>query len=95
MTTIQIRIDEKMKKDAMKLFESLGTDISGATKMFISQSLRTKTLAIKGLTENGFTPEQEEEIFEAYEDSKKPGGRSEPMTPEEFSIYLKSKIGKK
>ncbi len=95
MTTIQIRIDEKMKKDAMKLFESLGTDISGATKMFISQSLRTKTLAIKGLTENGFTPKQEEEILEAIEDAKTPANLSQPMTPEEFLSYLKGKLKKK
>jgi DNA-damage-inducible protein J len=69
-TTIQIRIDSKVKKEARKLFGSLGTDISSATKMFIAQSIKTQTLAVKGLTENGFTEKEERRILRAVEASK-------------------------
>ena len=69
-TTIQIRIDEKVKNEARKLFDSLGTDISSATKMFIAQSIKTQTLAVKGLTENGFTEREEARILRAVKASK-------------------------
>lgn len=71
-TTIQIRIDSKVKKEARKLFDSLGTDISSATKMFITQSIKTQTLAVKGLTENGFTEREEARILRAVKASRNP-----------------------
>ena len=69
-STIQIRIDSKMKKQIINLFNDLGTDISGAIKMFLSQSLRTRSLAIKGLTENGFSENEERRILKVLKDSK-------------------------
>ena len=70
-SVIQIRIDSKIKKEAKKLFGDLGTDISGALKMFLSQSVRTQSLAIKGLTENSFTEKEEQNILKAIKDSYK------------------------
>lgn len=70
-SVIQIRVDDKVKKEAKKLFSDLGTDISGAFKMFLKQSIRTKSLAIKGLTENGFTTADEDKIYTAIQDSYK------------------------
>jgi addiction module RelB/DinJ family antitoxin len=70
-SVIQIRVDDKVKKGAKKLFSDLGTDISGAFKMFLKQSIKTKSLAIKGLTENGFTEKEEGEIYNAIKDSYK------------------------
>lgn len=51
MTTINIRIDEKLKKAAGKTLASLGLDTSSAVKMFLSQVV----------TENGlpFTPSKD------------------------------------
>jgi len=37
MTTINIRIDEKLKKQASKTLESIGLDTSSAIKMFLTQ----------------------------------------------------------
>ena len=74
-TTIQIRIDSKTKKEAKKLFESFGLDISSATKMFIKQSLNTKSIPFEVRTENGFTRAQEEEILKEVEWAKKHGKR--------------------
>lgn len=88
-TTIQIRIDSKMKKEAKAFFNTLGTDISGATKMFIAQSLKTKTLAVKGLTENGFTHEQESEILKELEWTKKHAKRYSSVTEMLDSILKK------
>jgi DNA-damage-inducible protein J len=72
-TTIQIRIDSKVKREARKLFDSLGTDISSAVKMFLVRSIKTQSLAIKGLTDNGFTPAEERRMIKEAEWAKKHG----------------------
>lgn len=40
MTTINIRIDENMKKKANKTFAGIGLDMSSAIKLFLHQSIR-------------------------------------------------------
>jgi len=72
-TTIQIRIDSKVKKEAKKLFESFGLDISSATKLFWQQSLNTKSIPFEIRTENGFTLKQEAEFLKEAEWAKKHG----------------------
>ena len=79
-----------MKKEAKAFFNTLGTDISGATKMFIAQSLKTRTLAVKGLTENGFTEEEEKRILKAIKESHNPRKLSKKYSDiEEFVRDLK------
>ena len=89
-TTIQIRIDEKIKNQARKLFDTLGTDISSATKMFLVQSIKQNTLAVKGLTENGFTEEEERRILRAIKASNNSKNLSKAYSDiEEFLRDLK------
>lgn len=40
MTTINIRVDEDVKKQANDLFEDLGLDMSTAMNMFLRQAIR-------------------------------------------------------
>lgn len=61
-TTLQVRIDSKMKKDVSKIFESLGLDMSSGIKMFFTQVVRKKGLPFQVLTENGYTQEQEAKL---------------------------------
>jgi DNA-damage-inducible protein J len=91
-STIQIRIDSKLKKQVSSLFADLGTDISGAIKMFLTQSLKTKTLAIKGLTENGFTDAEEKRILKAIQESRDPKNLKEYDSMEELLIDLRKEI---
>lgn len=44
MTTLNIRIDEKLKKQASKTLESLGFDMSGAIKVFLTQVVQEQAL---------------------------------------------------
>lgn len=44
MSQIQIRIDEKTKKEAQKLCESMGLTLSGAIKLFLGQMITQKGL---------------------------------------------------
>ena len=66
-TTFQIRIDKKDKEETRKVFEKLGLNMSTATKLFFNQVRKTKSLPIKGLTENGFTPEYEKMLIREAE----------------------------
>lgn len=69
-TTVQFRVDSKTKKDASKIFESLGLDMSTGIKMFLSQVVRKKGLPFQVLTENGFTPEQEKRILASIKETE-------------------------
>jgi DNA-damage-inducible protein J len=66
---IQVRVDAKLKKDAEKILEEIGLDMPTAIRVFLKKLVKTKrmpfSLDANRLTENGFTPEQEEEILEA------------------------------
>lgn len=44
MATLNIRIDDKLKKEAQKTFEDLGLDMSTAVKMFFSQTVSDQAL---------------------------------------------------
>lgn len=42
MAVIQLRIDEATKKEAMKIYEDLGLDLSTAIRIFLSRSIQAK-----------------------------------------------------
>jgi DNA-damage-inducible protein J len=72
-TTIQIRIDSKVKKEAKKVFADLGLDISSATKLFYKKAMVTRSIPFEICTENGFTIKQEREMIKEAEWAKKHG----------------------
>ncbi|WP_195405619.1 type II toxin-antitoxin system RelB/DinJ family antitoxin [Streptococcus constellatus] len=44
MSTIAVRVDDKLKAEAVELFDSLGLDMTTAVKMFLIQSVQTKSI---------------------------------------------------
>ncbi|HGD4761262.1 TPA: type II toxin-antitoxin system RelB/DinJ family antitoxin [Streptococcus agalactiae] len=44
MSTVAVRVDDQLKADATKLFQSLGLDMSTAVKMFLIQSVKTQSI---------------------------------------------------
>lgn len=44
MTTITFKIDDEMKKEATELYKSMGLDLSSALRLFIKQSLVTRSI---------------------------------------------------
>ncbi|OTG44882.1 damage-inducible protein J [Streptococcus agalactiae] len=44
MSTVAVRVDDQLKNDATKLFQSLGLDMSTAVKMFLIQSVKTQSI---------------------------------------------------
>jgi len=67
-TQLQIRIDERTKREARKVFETYGLDISTAVKMMLKQAIFTKRIPFEVRDENGFTPQYREILDEAIKD---------------------------
>lgn len=44
MSTIAVHVDDKLKAEAVELFDSLGLDMTTAIKMFLIQSVQTKSI---------------------------------------------------
>lgn len=64
MTTINVRVDEDVKREAGELFSDLGIDISAAVNMFLRQSIMQGGLPfeVKRRTPNAETLEALEEL---------------------------------
>ena len=68
MSTIQVRVKEETKKQAKKILDELGMDMSAAVNIFLRQVIVKKGIPFVILTENGFTPEFEDEVLKARND---------------------------
>ena len=68
--TIQLRIDSRMKSQAQNILKKLGTDLSSAMKLFLSQVIRTKSIPFVARTVNGFTPEFEQMVLDEWKAMK-------------------------
>ncbi len=75
MTTIQVRTDEKTKKAAQRMLKKLGMDLSTAINMYLVQIILHKGIPFSIVTENGFTPQEEEKILKELAWTKKHGKR--------------------
>ncbi len=68
-STIQVRLDAKLKRKVEKVFEDIGIDTPTAVRIFLTKvaSSRGIPFELKSpiVTENGFTREFEEEILQA------------------------------
>jgi len=95
MSTIQIRIDEKTKKEAVKIFDDLGIDMSTAIKVYLKKVIVTQGIPFQIITENGLTIEQELDILKASKDAAKGIDVTEAMSADKAVEYLKSIAKKK
>lgn len=91
---IQIRIDDKLKRESDRILEHLGLDAPTAVRLFLRRVVMTKSIPFRidsNLTENGFTPEFEDEIIKA---SREPSiGPFD--SAEEAIAYLHKQVKKK
>jgi len=62
MTTINVRVEESIKKQATELFEDLGIDMSTAMNMFLRQAIRHGGIPFEIKRPNPQTLEAIEEI---------------------------------
>lgn len=63
---IQIRVDEELKRQADLIFDDLGMDTPTAIRLFLKKVVVSKSIPfdlISTRTDNGFTPEFEDEVL--------------------------------
>lgn len=90
MSNIQIRISEKEKKEAKKIFDSLGIDMSSAIKLFLRQTTLRKGLPFLLTTENNLSLDVENAIIKASSEAENGKNVSKKMNIKEAVDYLKS-----
>lgn len=75
MTTIHIRTNPKLKKNAQRVLKQLGIDMSSAMNLYLQQIVITESIPFPIRTVNGFTPEQEREMIQEAQEALKHGKR--------------------
>lgn len=68
-TTINIRLQKEVKEEAQEILESFGLDLSAGIRLFLKQVINHKRVPFKIVTENGYTPEEEEEMVREAEEA--------------------------
>lgn len=71
MTTLNIRVDEKIKEAARKTFASMGLDMSSAVNLFLYQSVEQQRIPFEIKTVNGYSKEYESSILKEIRDIEK------------------------
>ena len=62
MAMVQLRVNDQMKKDAQKVFEDLGLDMSTAIRMFLKRSIDAKGIPFP-TSEEDLKPYNYEEVM--------------------------------
>lgn len=75
MSTIQIRVDEKTKAKARRVFKKMGLDVSSGVKLYLARVAQDERIPFVIRTENGYTPEEEQRMIQEVEYLKKHGKR--------------------
>ena len=65
-STIQVRVDDDLKKKSDNLFKELGTDTTTAIRMFLTQAVAHNgfPFEIKRISENPYLPLSEEQLLQ-------------------------------
>lgn len=61
-TTLQVRMDAKLKKEASKVFKAMGLDLSTGVKLFLTQVVRTKSIPFEIFTYDNLPEEEKLEL---------------------------------
>jgi DNA-damage-inducible protein J len=77
---LQVRVDRAMMAQAETVFEALGIDSTVAVRMFFRRVVATRGIPFSmRMAEPEFSPEQQEHILAAWEESKDPANLEGPF----------------
>ncbi len=72
-TTLQVRVNKKIKQKAQAVFKNMGLDMSSGVKLYLSHVINTGSLPFTPRTANGFTEKQEKQMVQETEEILKSG----------------------
>ena len=94
-STIQVRVDDDLKKKSDELFKDLGTDTTTAIRMFLTQALAVNgfPFEIKRVTANPYEALTEVEILKKLEKSRESAEQRMYRDATEVSQDMRAKYG--
>lgn len=94
-STIQVRVDDDLKKKSDELFKDLGTDTTTAIRMFLTQALAVNgfPFEIKRASANPYEVLSEVEILEKLEKSRESATQGMYRDATDVSHDMRAKYG--
>lgn len=74
-TTVQIRIDPKMKKAANKALQAMGLDMSTGVKLFLAQVVHTNSIPFPVLSADFWPEKRKRQMLREAKEALKNGKR--------------------
>ena len=88
-SVVQVRIDEKLKKEVSKVYENLGLDLSSAVRMFFKRSVQVGGIPLYVSNEKSYDFNSAlSNIIQARNDSVKNG--TDSITLDEINSEIKA-----
>ena len=72
--SLHLRLSPKLKRDAERVFDACGIDVSTAIRLFFVSVVAKQTIPLQFLTVNGYPQEFEEELRTLADDRKNVSG---------------------
>ena len=94
-STIQVRVDDDLKKKSDNLFKELGTDTTTAIRMFLTQAVAHNgfPFEIKKISENPYLPLSEEQLLQKLELSRKHAEQWQYRNADDVISDMRAKYG--
>lgn len=94
-STIQVRVDDDLKKKSDNLFKELGTDTTTAIRMFLTQAVAHNgfPFEIKKVSENPYLPLSEEQLLQKLELSRKHAEQGQYRNADDVISDMRAKYG--
>lgn len=94
-STIQVRVDDDLKKKSDNLFKELGTDTMTAIRMFLTQAVAHNgfPFEIKKISENPYLPLSEEQLLQKLELSRKHAEQGQYRNADDVISDMRAKYG--
>ena len=94
-STIQVRVDDDLKKKSDNLFKELGTDTTTAIRMFLTQAVAHNgfPFEIKKISENPYLPLSEEQLVQKLELSRKHAEQGQYRNADDVISDMRAKYG--
>ena len=94
-STIQVRVDDDLKKKSDNLFKELGTDTTTAIRMFLTQADAHNgfPFEIKRISENPYLPLSEEQLLQKLELSRKHAEQGQYRNADDVISDMRAKYG--
>ena len=92
-STIQIRVDDDLKRKADELFKELGTDTTSAIRIFLTQAVASNgfPFEIKKVPRNPYVGFNEEELLYKLETARSHAGQGMLVSADDMIAELRGK----